>query len=77
MLFARNFHFKKRNASEKCVLRYLVPKHIACNDVISSNWHYSVPFSLVTYATHCLAWLSYGLWEKIVAEAMSGWMRKH
>ena len=38
MLFARNFHFKERNASGKCVLRYLVPKHIACSDVISSNW---------------------------------------
>ena len=40
MLFARNFHFKERNASGKCVLCYLVPKHIACNDVIGSNWHY-------------------------------------
>ena len=40
MLFARNLHFKERNASGKCVLRYLVPKYIACNDVISSNWHY-------------------------------------
>ena len=28
MLFARYFHFKERNASEKCVLRSLVPKHI-------------------------------------------------
>ena len=40
MLFARNFRFKERNASEKCVLRYLVPKHITCNDIISSNSHY-------------------------------------
>ena len=40
MLFARNFHFKERNESEKCVLRYQVPKNITRNDVISSNWHY-------------------------------------
>ena len=38
MLFARNFYFKERDASGECVLRYLVPKHITCNDEISSNW---------------------------------------
>jgi len=33
-----------------------------------------IPFSLINYAAHCTAWLSYG---KKLAEAMSGWMRKH
>ena len=40
MLFAHIFHFKEQNTTGKCVLRYLVPKYIMCNDVISGNWRY-------------------------------------
>ena len=39
MLFARNFPLKNEMPLEN-VLRYLVPQHITCNDVISSNWRY-------------------------------------
>ena len=43
-------------------------------ELLSMIFENSIPFSFINYAAHCSAWLSYG--KKIVAEAMSGWVRK-